>query len=663
MNTLPYPNPANHPYRVTGMVVTILSLIFLLIYTSAPYPLTATDWLGAILSPDEEDYRQIIIHYSYLPRLAMAILCGAALAIAGCIMRFVLNNPLASPTTLGVAAGAELGLVTGTLFFSATAGISLYLSAFTGGLLATLLVFAITPRQSYSPLSLILSGMVTTLFLGAVTMMLVLVNEQTLTHLFLWGAGALEQNDWQGVIRLLPFLIIPVILLAGISRALSLLQLGDTVAGSLGAKVVRVRLAALTLSVVMTASVVSEVGIIGFVGLVSPAIARILGARRLPGQIALSACIGALLLLGADLLVQSLSHWMTDVIPTGAVTALLGAPFMLYLLQRRLLGSALSSANTMRQPGKRLPFKPLALLLVLFFVFTVLVSMTWGQSDAGWVFGIDPALLSLRGFRIAVAALAGASLAMAGCVIQRLTGNPMASPEVLGISAGCALAIVLAAAFGLALSRLEQLLFGALGAVAVMALILGFSRKKTASPTHFILIGIAISAMADAIIRLTMASGQEGVKSLLSWLSGSLYLADTMAAGLLIVTLILFGSFTLAFSRWLDVINLGDTVSESLGLSVKATRKVLIVIAAIMTSAATIAIGPLSFIGLLAPHMATSLGQHSARQQLMIAPILGAILLVMADWVGRNLWFPWQFPAGLLASIIGAAYFLNLLRR
>lgn len=652
-----------HAYRLTVLLAATLSLLIFLVYASAPFPFSSTVWLGGIFSPNEDDYRQIIIHYSYLPRLVMAALCGAALAMAGCVMRFVLNNPLASPTTLGVAAGAELGLVSGTLFFSVTAGIALYFSAFVGGLLATLLVFAITSRRAYSPLSLILSGMVTTLFLGAVTMMLVLVHEQKLTHLFLWGAGALEQNDWQGVTRLLPMVAIPALVLVGLSRTLSLMQLGDTVASSLGSNVVRIRMVTLTLSVLMTAAVVSEVGIIGFVGLVAPALARMLGARHLRGQIFLSAGIGATLLLGADLLVQSLSRYVADVIPTGAVTALLGAPFLLYLLQQRLMGSAAPRAAAAVPPSKRRAFKPLLLLLPLVFILAALVSLTWGKSQAGWALSLDPALLSLRAFRIAVAALAGASLALAGSVIQRLTGNPMASPEVMGISAGCALAIVLAAAFGLTLSRVEQLLFGALGASAVMALIFWFSRKKMASPSHFILIGIAVSAMADAVIRLTMSSGQEGVKSLLGWLSGSLYLADNMSVGVLVVALLLFGSITLLCSRWLDLLSLGDTVAQNLGLSVGVSRKVLVALVAVMTSAATIAIGPLSFVGLLAPHMATSLGQHSAKRQLIIAPVLGATLLVVADWVGRNFWFPWQFPAGLLASILGGTYFLYLLRR
>ncbi|WP_407330750.1 Fe(3+)-hydroxamate ABC transporter permease FhuB [Enterovibrio sp. 27052020O] len=641
----------------------ITSLLSVLLYRSLPYELSSVQWVESLFSPDENDYRQIIIHYSYLPRIAMAMLCGAGLALAGAVMRFVLSNPLASPTTLGVAAGAELGLVLASLFLPASWMISPYIPAFAGGMLATGLVFMLAAKRGYSPLALILAGMVTTLFIGAVTMMLVLVHEQQLTQLFVWGAGALEQQDWQGIKRLVPMIFIASIMLFILVRPLTAMQMGEAIASSIGVNVAALRLIAIALSVMITAAIVSEVGIIGFVGLVAPALAKMLGARRLPAQMAVSALLGAALLLGADLLIQPLSGVAANLIPTGAVTAAIGAPFLLFLLQRKNIGASFHPDDTPAPHVQAIRFSSLTALLVTILVTACAMSLLVGNSQSGWQFTLDPILLGLRVPRVAVAMLAGCCLAIAGTIMQRITQNPMASPEVMGISAGCALALVIGAVYGLYLSRMTQLLLGTAGAIVVVVLILLLGKKRQFSPIHLMLTGIALSAAADAAIRIVMASGDDNVKALLNWLSGSMYLADNLTAFMLMSVTLSAGLAVILCARWLDLFSLGSESASSLGLNLPSARKWMILATGVLTAAATIAIGPLSFVGLLAPHMARSLAQYGAKQQLITAALLGATLLVLADWVGRNLWFPWQFPAGLLASLLGGAYFLYLLQK
>lgn len=123
-------------------------------------------------------------------------------------------------------------------------------------------------------------------------MMLLMLNEQQLTSVFIWGAGALNQTDWQGVVNLLPLLCVPVCILLLLQRPLSLLQLGEDVANAMGVRVVWIRAISITLAVFITSAVVSLVGIIGFVGLVSPTLARLMGARRFIHRLLVSSVIG-----------------------------------------------------------------------------------------------------------------------------------------------------------------------------------------------------------------------------------------------------------------------------------------------------------------------------------------------------------------------------------
>ena len=134
----------------------------------------------------------------------MALICGFALAVSGCVMQFVLRNPIASPTTLGVSAGAEFGMVLGLLLLPATSLIPNFVPAFIGGCLATGLVFLLSSSRGFSPLHMVLAGLVVSLFLGSVNTMLLLLHEQRLTTIFVWGAGVLNQNDWSSTQVLLP---------------------------------------------------------------------------------------------------------------------------------------------------------------------------------------------------------------------------------------------------------------------------------------------------------------------------------------------------------------------------------------------------------------------------------------------------------------------------
>ncbi|WP_036825234.1 iron ABC transporter permease, partial [Photobacterium sanctipauli] len=333
------------------------------------------------------------------------------------------------------------------------------------------------------------------------------------------------------------------------------------------------------------------------------------------------------------------------------------------LLQRKSLQSDLKARDETPQAYHHRRFLPVAVGLLAVLMAVLAVAVLVGKNQQGWTFTTSLLVFEFRAPRVFVALLAGIGLAFAGTIIQRVSNNPMASPEILGISSGAALALVIGAMLGVAVERHEQMLLGTTGALLVTGLVWLLGKRHNFAPSQTLLTGIALSAGLDAFLRIAMSSGQDNVQALLTWLSGSTYLVSYSDIALLLVGVILVGGIALASHRWVELIGLGEVTASSIGLDCRKVRLMLLILVAALTTLCTIVIGPLSFIGLLAPHMARSLNQYRASSQMMTAALIGGVIMVAADWMGRVLWFPWQFPAGLLASLLGGAYFLYLMRK
>lgn len=640
-----------------------LLLLAVLIELTVPFG-GAKLLLKTLFDYDSANYQHIVVGLTYLPRLTVALLCGFALSVAGCVMQFVLRNPIAAPTTLGVASGAQFGLIASMLLVPGLAMLPAVTFAFIGGVFSTVLVFWLSARKGFAAVQMVLSGMVVSLFLGSVNTMLMLLNEKQLTNIFVWGTGSLNQNGWDGVWHLAPVIAATTALLLLVQRPLSSLALGDTVADSIGVNVKRYKIISLGLAILLTAVVVSEVGLIGFVGIVTPNIVRLLKVRALSARILWSGLLGSMMLLLSDLLIQAIPKEVTSqLLPTGAMTALIGAPFFLWLLTRNIWPSQHAQTSEAVVHYKHTSFARQLFWLGSGLVVVMVVAATLGHQHSGWLFSVSPDVLALRAPRLLSALLAGIGLAVAGTLIQRMTTNPMASPEVLGISSGASLAMVLCVMFGIKLGRDGQILVGTLGALAVAAVIWATSRKQHFAPMTVILTGIALSAALDALLRITLSSSSEDAQSLLTWLSGSTYLTSWRDVVMLVCGITPLLMLALKTSRHVNVVSLGQVSASSLGMHVGRVRQGILLMVAALTTLCTIVIGPLTFIGLLAPHMARAMGRYDARSQLISACLIGAIVMTLSDWVGRMVWFPWQFPAGLISSMLGGVYFLYLMRK
>ncbi|MFS9381587.1 Fe(3+)-hydroxamate ABC transporter permease FhuB [Citrobacter sp. ANG330] len=654
--------------RIALFPASLLLLLFIvavgLTWTNFSIALPRAQWQQALWSPNIDIIEQMIFHYSLLPRLVISLLVGAGLGLVGVLFQQVLRNPLAEPTTLGVATGAQLGITVTTLW--AIPGVlAAQFAALAGACIVGALVFGVAWGKRLSPVTLILAGLVVSLYCGAINQLLVIFHHDQLQSMFLWSTGTLTQTDWSGVQRLWPQLLGGVMLTLLLLRPLTLMGLDDGVARNLGLALSLARLAALSLAIVLSALLVNAVGIIGFIGLFAPLLAKMLGARRLLARLMLAPLIGALILWLSDQVILWLTRvWME--VSTGSVTALIGAPLLLWLLPRLRSQSAPDMNVSNQVATERQHVLGYALLGGVLLLIGAYVALSLGRNALGWNWASGAQLEELmpwRWPRILAAMIAGIMLAVAGCIIQRLTGNPMASPEVLGISSGAAFGVVLMLflvpgnAFGWLLPA------GSLGAAATLLIIMIAAGRGGFSPHRMLLAGMALSTAFTMLLMMLQASGDPRMAGVLTWISGSTYNATSeqvLRTGIVMVVLL---AITPLCRRWLTILPLGGDTARAVGMALTPSRIALLLLAASLTASATMTIGPLSFVGLMAPHIARMLGFRRTMPHIVMSALAGGLLLIFADWCGRMVLFPYQIPAGILSTFIGAPYFIYLLRK
>lgn len=274
------------------------------------------------------------------PRIAMAIAVGAALAVGGALMQAVFGNPLAEPGVVGVSSGAALGASIAIVFGIEFSGSGVAALAFVGGLLATLLVYAVARAGGRTEVvTLLLTGIAINAFAQAgLAFVLFLADTASREQIVFWQLGSLAGSLWSEVTVVVPLLIVGMVVAVVLARQLDVLALGERNARHLGVDVEALRIVVIVLVALLTAAAVAFAGIIAFVGLVVPHIIRMILGPAHRGLLWASAMGGAVLMLWADLLTRTLVFGAD--LPIGMLTALIGGPFFFALLyqQRRKSG-------------------------------------------------------------------------------------------------------------------------------------------------------------------------------------------------------------------------------------------------------------------------------------------------------------------------------------
>ena len=644
-----------------------VALAFLMVLSLwSSWTLIAQEWtrpIGDLFMPSLQlDITSMATQLHLVATSIVALLAGGLLGVVSILLQQLVKNPLASDTTLGVGVGAQLAMLIVTLFVPSLAIYGGVYVAFVGALISMGLVFALAAPSRFNPLILILAGLVVNILLAAVANMLVLFFAERSNGILSWAAGFLAQNSWHTSVVLAITAAVMTLVCLPLLKPLTLMSLDDGQAKRLGVPINGIRALVVLVVAIVTALVISEVGLISFIGLGAASLVNALGISSIAKRLIAAFGLGALLLWLTSNIALLLEPILDMQIPAGAMTGILGAPLIIWLILRQRRERIETVTPMLAGTGKPVAYGRWAAGVVIIITLACL----FVQDISGWGLSTDWALTAqYRLPRSLSAAATGLMLAVAGVLLQTLTRNPMASPEVLGVSSGAALGVILGflllPMLGVAAGSSTLLLSGLSGAIAVLLLVIWLARKVSSG--YLLLVGIGIAAMMDGVMHLVKLSGDPRLEAMLSWLSGTTYSAQPSTVWYLMAIALILFALSLLIIKPLRVLGLGTGVARNLGVAVTPVTLALLILVAALSTASTLAVGPLSFIGLMVPHLATSLGAVKLERQLPLAAFLGAGVMVIADWIGRYVIFPYELPAGTVAAIIGGAYFLWLIRK
>ncbi|GGZ61246.1 MULTISPECIES: iron ABC transporter permease [Streptomyces rochei group] len=671
------PTPRSGAAAVTAGLVLLVAVLAVVDITQGTAAVGPSEVWRALTGQADPDDASVVIA-SRLPRMTAGLLVGAVLGTAGAVLQAVSRNVLASPDTLAVNAGSYLALglagATGlSLPMIASSGV-----AFLGGLAAAAVVLGLSGLGT-GTVRLVLAGTALMLGLNSMTEGLLLLFPEQTEGLYQWNQGSIGQNGFDGVLQMLPVALIGLAGLLLTARRVDALALGDDAARGLGVPVRATRVTVVVLAALLSAAAVTLAGPIGFVGLCAPALVRPL-ARRFRGYarsraaLPAAALTGAALVLGSDVLLRSLvADDLSVAVPTGVVTSLVGAVFLVVMAIRMRDTASAGAPDRLRTPSRTVFLVTLAVLgaaLVGLVIAAVLVGdsklllgdvVNWAQGRAGRAVTF---VLDTRVPRVLAALGAGAALALAGTLVQAVTRNPLAEPSVLGVTGGGALGAVIlvttapvAGTWGIAGAAFA-------GSAITAVVVFGLAARGGFRQNRLVLVGIGVASGTAALISLLIVlTDPFNATKALTWLSGSTY-GRTMP-DVVPVALALAVGVGVAFARRteLDLVSLDEDTPRLLGLRLAPGRLGFLVLSVVLSSTAVACAGTIGFVGLVAPHAARALVGRRHVRVIPVAILLGALLVCAADLIGRTVIAPSQLGAGLMTAVIGTPYFLYLLVR
>ncbi|MGW5603483.1 iron ABC transporter permease [Streptomyces rochei] len=671
------PTPRSGAAAVTAGLVLLVAVLAVVDITQGTAAVGPSEVWRALTGQADPDDASVVIA-SRLPRMTAGLLVGAVLGTAGAVLQAVSRNVLASPDTLAVNAGSYLALglagATGlSLPMIASSGV-----AFLGGLAAAAVVLGLSGLGT-GTVRLVLAGTALMLGLNSMTEGLLLLFPEQTEGLYQWNQGSIGQNGFDGVLQMLPVALIGLAGLLLTARRVDALALGDDAARGLGVPVRATRVTVVVLAALLSAAAVTLAGPIGFVGLCAPALVRPL-ARRFRGYarsraaLPAAALTGAALVLGSDVLLRSLvADDLSVAVPTGVVTSLVGAVFLVVMAIRMRDTASAGAPDRLRTPSRTAFLVTLAVLgaaLVGLVIAAVLVGdsklllgdvVNWAQGRAGRAVTF---VLDTRVPRVLAALGAGAALALSGTLVQAVTRNPLAEPSVLGVTGGGALGAVIlvttapvAGTWGIAGAAFA-------GSAITAVVVFGLAARGGFRQNRLVLVGIGVASGTAALISLLIVlTDPFNATKALTWLSGSTY-GRTMP-DVVPVALALAVGVGVAFARRteLDLVSLDEDTPRLLGLRLAPGRLGFLVLSVVLSSTAVACAGTIGFVGLVAPHAARALVGRRHVRVIPVAILLGALLVCAADLIGRTVIAPSQLGAGLMTAVIGTPYFLYLLVR
>jgi ferric citrate transport system permease protein len=317
------------------------------------------------------------------------------------------------------------------------------------------------------------------------------------------------------------------------------------------------------------------------------------------------------------------------------------------------------------------------LFLIVGLSVLVIAAALWGLSVGAVAIPVDVIINTLfdldgeqQGYiilrsrlpRMVLALLAGGSLALSGAIIQAVIRNPLASPNIIGINAGAALFALGLVLFFPAVPQAWMPLAACLGGVSAAGFVIVVGHYRSLSAIHLALIGVAVGFVFEAGVDYLLITSSDSESSApMIWLTGSLWGRTWGHVVIAWVPLLALSAIALVLSYRLDLIALGEGTATGLGLNVPRQRLLLLLVATLLASVTVAVVGVMGFIGLMAPHIARRMVGGSHRLMLPVAALVGMLLVVLADGIGRAIAPPIEVSAGILAALIGAPFFVYIM--
>lgn len=700
---------------VAGLVLAVLLLTALSLSVGAGEvgPDGVLDYLLGRDGARDNARLSLVVGDLRLPRTFTALLVGAALGVAGCLLQAVTRNPLAETGLLGVNAGASLGVVAGIALLGFDSGYAYLVCAFVGAVVASGLVLLISGRRGGgSPMRLVLAGAALGATFGGLTSVIVVNSAETYDRFRFWVLGSLAGVEGFGELgRLAPVLALGFLVALLVARPLSALALGDDLARSLGHRPPVIRTVVAVGVTLLTAAAVALAGPISFLGLLAGFLARALAGTRLAARLLFAGLIGACVLTVSDIAARVVSRPFEA--PVSVIVALIGAPVLIAIVRSRQLASmgmtepateervpdrpgrfrialprpALRTPKTRTlrvRPADTLVLRrgPLSLLvtrraalaalaLTGALLFAVVLSAYAGQSDMGVgrtfraVLGqgdrFDVLLVQkFRLGRIVAGLTAGAALGLAGCLTQTLARNRLATPELLGVNDGATAAVLLSVTFS-ATGSFGAWWAGPLGALAAVVVVTTVSGGLGQRGYRVLVVGLAMSALASAITQVVLSRRSlSSASSLYVWTSGSLNGRSYSVAVPVLIGLALLVPVALVVARHLGVLRFDDATASSLGSAPGRVRALSLLLAVALAGLAVGICGPVGFVALASPVIASRLA-GPLRVPLVGSMLTGAVLVVAADTLGRIAFDGAELPVGIVTTVLGGPFLLWVL--
>ncbi|MFA1736920.1 FecCD family ABC transporter permease [Lysinibacillus fusiformis] len=342
----------------------------------------------------------------------------------------------------------------------------------------------------------------------------------------------------------------------------------------------------------------------------------------------------------------------------------------------------MSNYRTIRTKSDRISFQIakrtcwIILLLSLLLVIITIIGLSAGSDFIhpfivvkellGYGNGeYDFVLHTLRLPRILMALLVGAALGVAGLILQGIIRNPLAAPDIIGVTSGASMGAIIFIVYFMGSVGIQFLPLAAISGAAIISFIIYLlSWRKGVTPIRMVLIGIGISALAKAVVTMLLVLSEVAAttKAYL-WLTGSLYGANMTDVYLLLPWVALLLPLTFVLARTVNVKELGDDIATGLGVKVQVYRLLFLLISVMLAGSAVAFAGGIAFVGLVAPHMSRLLVGRSFAGLIPVTAIIGGIIVIVADIVARTAFLPKDLPTGVFTAAIGAPFFIYLLFR